>query len=160
LRQVVTFLAVGCAGLLVLCLATFGYFGWRGLGLDQTGNAYAQTAITAITTHWDWRELRSRATDDLNHRISEQKLSSLFVWYSSLGRRVAEKGCRGNSITIYKSFPGDTGTITGRYVCEETFQEGDATVSITLIRQNGTWRITGFRVNSDALGAEPPTERI
>jgi hypothetical protein len=160
MRQVITFLAVSCAGLMVLCVAVFGYSFSRGLGLDRTGKAYAQSAVSAITSHWDPREFRVRATDDLNSRIDDQKLVALFVWFSSLGHRIIDKGCQGGITRIYRSFPSEPGATSGRYDCLETFQEGDATISITLIRQNGAWQITGFRVNSDALGPNTPTQRL
>jgi hypothetical protein len=159
MRKVVLTLAFGATGFLLLCVAMFAYAAWKLVGLDAEARAYAHSAVQVITAHWDSRELRSRATQDLMSKVSDQKLSAMFVWFSSLGKPVHDRGCQGNA-SVYKSMVGHPGSTTGHYDCSVTFQGGDATIDLFLVKQDGKWLINGFHVNSDALMPKPATQRI
>ena len=49
-----------------------------------------------------------------------------------------------------------SGNITADYDAEATFEKGNATIHLTLIKHGDNWQIMGFHVNSSALAPRSP----
>jgi hypothetical protein len=54
-------------------------------------------------------------------------------------------------MVVSSAFTGE-GTVTlGNYTAHGEFEKGKATIKIQLRRVNDTWKINGFRINSDVF---------
>ena len=137
----------------VLVIGSVAYLVYLGSGLDKQSKEYADTAIVAITSHWDPAELSSRAAPQLLRTVSQGQLLSMFTWFGHIGKLVKYIGSKGSS-TVFASIGGNDST-TATYVCAGKYENGDASVNLSLTKVNGDWRISGFQVNSPVLLPKP-----
>ncbi|MEJ2033221.1 MAG: hypothetical protein P8Y63_09320 [Deltaproteobacteria bacterium] len=129
------------AGAAVLAIAA------RNSTLDGEGRQFVAAAIPAIFTHWDERELISRASPELQHAVNDWELDRLFSGMSrKLGGLQSCERVDGNT-----SISMETGgiVISGEYVAKTEFAAGSADIRLSLIRKSGNWQILSFRLNSD-----------
>jgi hypothetical protein len=140
-------------GSIFLALIVFGAIGIavvavRGTALDKEGKAYADAAIPAIVTTWSEKELMDRASPELKQAGTLDQLDRMFRWFSSLGRLQKCAPAQGQAIM-------QTGKMTtGQYTAKATFEKGEATIQLLLIKHGNQWQIGGFHVDSPTFA--PP----
>jgi len=125
----------------------------------QTARAYVDTAVPAITAHWDVDELTVRADPELLQQNDDAKLKLLFVQFSTLGPLQTYQGAALQS-TYVQSMTGSGTVTTARYVASAQFAHGDARIELIVVRHEAGWHILGFHVSSDALPPQAPTQRL
>jgi hypothetical protein len=121
----------------------------RGTALDKESKAYADAAIPAIITNWSEKELLDRASPELNKAATQQQLDQLFRWLSSLGRLQKYDPLQGQALMSATTQTGKQ--ITAQYSTKATFEKGEATVTLGLIKHGGQWQILRFNVKSPQL---------
>jgi hypothetical protein len=149
---------IGCACLIAAAAAGFGYLAFLGSGLDKESKAYADSTVVAVTSHWDPQALDKLASPILAHAASADQMRSMFDWFGTLGPLTNSKGCVGSS-AVYASV-GQQRRTTAQYLCEARYQQGMATVQLSLIKIDKAWMVEGFRVNSDFLLAHRPVQKL
>jgi hypothetical protein len=120
------------------------------LKLDREATAYIQDAVPKIVTNWNSQELVDRATPELIDAMkSRDQLDRLFVMFRQLGSfKHLDKP---EGAVVSSAFTGE-GTVTlGNYTAQGDFEKGKATIKIQLRRVHDTWKINGFRINSDVF---------
>jgi hypothetical protein len=137
-------LIVVAAGIAVFFIAR------NGTALDAESNAYVGDAVVAITAHWNADELMKRSTPDFRRITKPDVLQGLFDAASTaLGPLEDYEGAKGDAMVSVMAGSGTT--ISARYVAHARFQKGDADLKLTLLKIDGTWRIEGFNISSDAV---------
>jgi hypothetical protein len=135
--------------LVVVIVAFIGYAAFSGTRLDKESKAYADAAIPAIASSWNGQELLSRASPEFQKSAGPADVDRLFGWFKTLGRLHRYEGAQGQAVT---SVTPQTGrVISGHYVAKATFDAGEATIEIELIKHGNVWQIAGFKINSAAL---------
>jgi len=121
----------------------------RGTALDKESRAYADSAIPAIVTGWSEKELLDRASPEFKKAVTIDQLDRLFRWVSSLGQLRKCEPAEGQAIM---SATTETGKVTsGQYTAKATFEKGEATIKLGLIKHGDQWQILRFYVDSPAL---------
>jgi hypothetical protein len=144
------FIILGSIFLALIVLGAIGIavVAVRGTALDKEGKAYADAAIPAIVTTWSEKELMDRASPELKQAGTLDQLDRMFRWFSSLGRLQKCAPAQGQAIM-------QTGKMTtGQYTAKATFEKGEATIQLLLIKHGNQWQIGGFHVDSPAFA--PP----
>jgi hypothetical protein len=122
----------------------------RTLKLDREATAYIQDAVPKIVTNWNSQGLVDQATPELMNSVkSRDELDRLFVMFRQLGSfKHLDKP---EGAVVSSAFTGE-GTVTlGNYTAQGDFEKGKATIKIQLRRVDDTWKINGFRINSDVF---------
>lgn len=145
------FLTLGVIFLAVLVLGAigFGYVWFHGNALDKESKAYADAAIPAVLNGWNEKELVDRASPELKNAASQQQLDQLFRWLASLGRFQKCEPAQGQAMIAATSQAGKV--ISAQYTTKATFEKGEGTVTLRLIKRGDQWQILGFHVNSPQL---------
>jgi hypothetical protein len=135
--------------LIILGVVGIAFVAVRGSGLDKESKAYADSAIPAIVTTWSEKELLDRASPEFKNAVTIDQLDRLFRFFSSLGRLQKCEPSQGQAIM---SATSQTGRMTtGQYTAKATFEKGDATIKLLLIKHGNQWQIGGFNVDSPAF---------
>jgi len=135
--SLVLFLAVG-VGIAMLV--------HRGNALDSEAQAFVDTAVPAIATHWSRAELLDRAGPDFRSKTPPAQIDALFERFSQLGMLVRYEGARGQALMNYSTGAGSR--LTASYVARAKFENGEATFRISLLKLDGRWTIQGFFVDA------------
>ena len=134
--------------LIVLGALGIGFLAVRGNALDKESKAYAETAIPAIVTTWDEKELMNRASPEFKQAVTANQVDRLVRWMGSLGRLQKCESAQGQS---FQSVSHSGKQITAKYTAKAQFQKGEAIINLLLIKHGDQWQIGGFDVNSPQL---------
>jgi len=135
--------------LIVLAVIGIGFVAIHGTALDKESKSYADAAIPAIVTTWSQKELLDRASPELKKAVTIDQLDHMFQWFSRLGRLQKCEPAQGQ---VTMSATPQTGRMTtGQYTAKATFEKGEATINVVLIKHGDQWQIGGFHVDSPAL---------
>ena len=147
-------IVLGSIFLAVVVLGAIGiaFFAVRGTALDKESKAYADSAIPAIVSTWSKKELLDRASPEFKNAIAIDQLDRLFRWVSGLGQLQKCEPAQGQSVMSATTQTGKR--ISAQYTAKATFQKGEATIKLALIKHGDQWQILGFHVDSPALA--PP----
>jgi hypothetical protein len=149
LRTVFFWFGALSAAAIVLVIAAIAYMAHIGAGLDRQSKDYATASVVAVTTHWSADALMQIATPALRNSTSSERMAALFGWFATLGPLAGDPACTGSSLV--SAVIGQGTKTTANYVCRATYQHGEATIDIFLIKSNNAWRVNGFHVNSPVL---------
>src|SRR5262249_51814599 len=117
--------------LIALGALGIGFLAVRGNALDKESKAYADTAIPAIVTTWDEKELMNRASPKFKQAATADQVDHLFRWVSSLGRLQKCEPAQGQS---FQSVSHSGKEITAKYTAKAQFQKGEAIINLLLIK--------------------------
>jgi UDP-N-acetylmuramyl tripeptide synthase len=145
------FIVLGSIFLALILLGAIGiaFVAIRGTALDKESKAYADSAIPAIVTTWSEKELLDRASPEFKKAVTIDQLDRLFRAFSTLGRLQKCEPAQGQAIMSATSQTGRT--TTGEYTAKATFEKGEATIKLGLIKHGNQWQIGGFHVDSPAF---------
>jgi hypothetical protein len=145
------FIVLGSIFLAIILLGAIGiaFVAVRGNALDKESKAYADAAIPAIVTGWNEKELLDRASPELRKAATQQQLDQMFHWFSSLGRFQKCEPAQGQALMSATTQSGKT--ISAQYTSKATFEKGEATIKLGLIKHGDQWQVLSFYVNSPAL---------
>ena len=145
------FIILGSIFLAIIVLGAIGiaFVAVRGNALDKESKAYADSAIPAIVTTWSEKELLNRASPELKQAATADQLDRLFRWISGLGQLQKCEAAQGQALMSATTQSGKM--ISAQYTAKATFQKGEATIKLGLIRHGDQWQILNFHVDSPAL---------
>lgn len=145
------FIILGSIFLAIIILGAIGiaFVAVRGSALDKESKAYADSAIPAIVSAWSEKELLDRASPEFKAAVTIDQLDRLFRWVSGLGQLQKCEPAEGQALM---SATTQTGKRTSaEYTAKATFQKGQGTIKLGLIKHGDQWQILGFHVDSSAL---------
>ena len=145
------FIVLGSIFLAVIILGAIGiaFVAIKGTALDKESKVYADSAIPAIVSTWSQKELLDRASSEFKKVVTIDELDRLFRWFSSLGPPQKCEPAEGHSLMSATSQTGKM--ISAQYTAKATFQKGEASIKLGLIKHGDQWQISSFRVESQAL---------
>ena len=135
--------------LIVLGGIAIAFVAIRGNALDKESKAYADSAIPAIATGWNKKELLGRASPEFKKAVTSDQLDRLFRWVSSVGPLQKCEPAQGQATMSATTQTGKV--ISAQYTAKATFQKGEATIKLRLIKHGDQWQILNFHVDSPAL---------
>jgi UDP-N-acetylmuramyl tripeptide synthase len=141
-------IVLGSIFLAIVVLGAIGiaFVAVRGAALDKESKAYADSAIPAIVTTWSKKELLDRASPEFKKAVAIDQLDRLFGAFATLGRLQKCEPAQGQSLMSATTQNGKT--ISGQYTAKATFEKGEATIKLGLIKHGDQWQILGFHVDS------------
>ncbi len=144
-------IVLGSIFLVIVVLAVIGiaFVAVRGGALDKESKAYADSAILAIVTTWSERALLDRASPEFKQAVTIDQLDRLFRWVSSLGRLQKCEPAEGHSLMSATTQTGKM--ISAQYTAKASFEKGEATITLGLIKHGDQWQILRFDVHSPQL---------
>ena len=142
------FIILGSIFLAVIVLGAIGiaFVAIKGSALDKESKAYADSAIPAIVTSWSEKELLDRASPEFKKAVTIDQLDQLFRVFATLGRLQKCEPALGQSLMSATTQNGKT--VSGQYTANATFEKGEATIKLGLIKHGDQWQILGFHVDS------------
>lgn len=135
--------------LIILAGVGIGFVVMRGTALDKESKSYADAAVPAIVTTWSEKELIDRASPELKKAVTDERLQRMFRWFASLGPLQKCEPAQGQALMSATSQEGKR--ISAQYSSKATFQKGEATIKLGLIKHGDQWQILNFYVDSPAL---------
>jgi hypothetical protein len=135
------FIALGAIGLVSAAIHTSA--------LSKEAGAYVNAAIPAIVTGWNEQELLNRASPEFKQSAPPAKLDNFFHWFSGLGRLKQCDPAEGHAHMHLSPQEGEV--ITALYTVHATFEKGEATIELRLVKRGDQWQIVNFVLNSPAL---------
>ena len=144
-------IVLGSIFLAIVVLAAIGiaFVAVRGNALDKESKAYADTAIPAIINGWSEKELLDRASPEFKQAVTQQQLDQMFNWFGSLGRFQKYDPPQGQALMSATTQNGKV--ISAQYATKATFEKGEATITLGLIKHGDQRQILRFNVNSAQL---------
>lgn len=145
------FIILGSIFFAVIVLAAIGiaFLAVRGGALDKESKAYVDSAIPAIVATWSEKELLDRASPELKKAATIEEVDRLFRWFSSLGRLQKYEGAQGQSLMSATTQNGKM--ISAQYTAKATFEKGEATITVDLIKHGDQWQVLKFNLRSPQL---------
>jgi hypothetical protein len=137
---------------IVLVAVGIGFIAIRGTALDKESKSYADAAIPAIVTTWSQKELLDRASPEFKKAATIDQLDRMFRWFATLGKLQKCEPAEGHALMSATTQEGKR--TSAQYTSKATFQKGEATIKLGLIKHGDQWQILGFYVDSPALA--PP----
>jgi len=134
---------------IVIGIIGFIFVSKKGNALDKESKQYVDSAVPAIISKWDVKEVMDRASPEFIKTVSEEDMKKLFEWFHKLGNLKEYKGSKGDARMFFK--PGQGEEISAQYVANAEFDSGPAEIKISLIKHGSKWQILGLHVNSKAL---------
>ncbi len=135
--------------LIVIGAIGIAFVAVRGTALDKESKAYADTAIPAIVTKWSEKELLDRASSELKQATTQQQLDEYFCRASTLGRLQKCEPAQGQALMSATTQSGKM--ISAQYTAKSTFEKGEASVTLGLIKHGDQWQILRFDARPSQL---------
>lgn len=147
-RLKMTFAVLGGIFLiLVLSLgACVGSLALKMPGLNEESQAYADETIEAVCAEWDQAALEERLSPEFWEVTSRADLKKLFEIVGKLGPLETFEASQGEA--NIRRFLGQGEQVTAVYVADAEFEQGPATITLTLVKHGDDWQVAGFNVNS------------
>ena len=138
-----------CAGGLLLLVVLVSFIAYKGHGLDKESKAYADSAIVAITSQWNEKDLTDRASPQFMATVKNPAdLDRAVGLWRTLGPLKKYDGSKGDANVFF----GPRGkSITAVYVARVEFDHGSAMIKLSLIKSDGAWKILGMTVTPDSF---------
>jgi len=115
--------------------------------MQSTGKAYAKEALPAIVQTWNPDALASRAAPELRQIYDDEAMAMLMKRMSDrLGPLKKAGELEAGNIQMPGAVKGQAPFVTMRVVATSSFEKGEATVAIDMIRREGKWAISSFNV--------------
>lgn len=130
-------------------------FNYAGTVLDKKSRAYADIAIPAIITSWNFQELISRAGPELFKEAPKEKVELSFEYCSdNLGQLQEYKISEGKAV-MYLEATCQQGVLcltpTASYTVEAVFEKGSAIIKIGMFLRSNEWEIIRFSIMADTF---------
>jgi hypothetical protein len=141
---------MGCGALSLILLVIggigFAVVAYRGIRLDKESSAYADAALKAIATDWSQKALLERASPEFKQAVSIDQLDVYFQGCSKLGHLQQVEPMKGQSGISY--YPNIGKRVHGLYTTKAQFENGEATITLGLIKHGDQWQIARFEVQT------------
>lgn len=119
----------------------------RSIAFDNESKAYADSAIPAIVSTWSEKELLDRASPEFKQSFTTDQ----FRRFSGLGPLQKCEPAEGQTtMSFTKQLEADR-VISGQYTAKATFEKGEASIKLGLIKHGDQWQIQSFDVDSPGL---------
>jgi hypothetical protein len=138
---------VAVAGILCV-VAAIAFLFWKGGQMDASSKAYVDTYLSSIAPGWSADDFVAHVAPEFREKYSHDKVEALFSRLSTLGNLKHYDGSTGEAHISIRSLGQ---TVSARYVAHATFDAGDATFELALLRVDGQWTIVGIGVKSPVL---------
>ena len=119
------------------------------IALDKESKAYADSAIPAIVSTWSEKKLLDRASPEFKQSVTRERLDRLSRSFSGLGPLQKCEPAEGQTTMSFTE--QEDRVISGHYTAKATFEKGEASIKLGLIKHGDQWQIQSFDVDSPAL---------
>ena len=145
------FIVLGSVFLAIIVLGAVGIavVAIKGSALDKESKGYADSAVPAINSTWSEKALLDRASPEFKKAVTIDQLDRLFRWVGGLGQLQKCEPAEGQAVMSAITQTGKR--ISAQYTSKATFQKGEATIKLGLIKHGDQWQILSFHVDSSAL---------
>jgi len=151
MKKAFTILGYVAAVIAVVLAIVAAIFIPRAFRLQKEGLSYVKANLRPIVENWDENALRVRATPALlENAKSPEELSRLFRFFKNLGALKALKEPVPGNVKSGTNMKDGSYTVAD-YTIDGEFEKGPARISLQLLKSKDTWKINGFRVNSDSF---------
>jgi hypothetical protein len=143
------FLIVLGAALLVILVIWFVVGSVQGAVLLKEGKDYADGALIAIAGQWSEKALLDRASPEFKQKTTIDELDRYFRGFSQLGAFQHSDVMQGRVVTYH--YWRDGNKIIGEFTTKAQFENGEATVKLSVIKHGSQWQILGFNLQAPAF---------
>ncbi|HTQ38028.1 MAG TPA: hypothetical protein VMJ32_03320 [Pirellulales bacterium] len=150
MKKLFTCLGVVFAIIIVIIIILFAVFIPKGIEFNREAIVYLNSEVPKIVEHWNSQELLDAATPEMKSMMNDpDEVERLFVMFRQLG---ALKHLDEPSGGIFMGARTPTGSATiGNYTIPGEFVKGHGVILVQLRRVGDSWKIDGFRINSDVF---------
>jgi hypothetical protein len=133
--------------LLLLAGAGFGYW----IHQDRQARAFVATSIPVIFKEWSADAVIRRAALPLKNPEFEAQTREFFQLFGSQLGPLHSAELPQGSLRFGHAAPELPASLIGEYSAEAKFREGNGQIDLTVIKEQGVWRIVKFGVSSPKL---------
>jgi hypothetical protein len=120
---------------LIIISITLGTISLR--QMDNEAREFINTTILGLFADWNNRDFLTHTSNELRQNLTDEQLHKINLIFRRLGKLLNYHGAYGGvSITRWH--------IRVRYKAQASFQNGQFTATITLIKRQGNWAIGRF----------------
>jgi hypothetical protein len=149
MKKILIILGSIFAILILVGIISVSILAFKGAALDKESKAYVDEVTPKILENLNQETLFQYSSDELKNSASPEEFDKLFNWFTKLGKFKEYKGSKGQAGISITTERGKQ--VTGNYIAQAEFENGPATINITIIKKGNNWQILGFRINSMAL---------
>jgi len=132
--------------LIILFVGAITYTFLVGSKLKSEAKAYVDSTVPILVKDWDLNELKSRANKSLLASTNESNLNNIYSVYKKLGKMTKYIGAKGNAIKMLNGPDGIKAT--AQCIITAQFENGNATITLGLLKVNQSWEISSIYINS------------
>ncbi|MEA3588648.1 hypothetical protein J6I75_09800 [Pseudidiomarina sp. 1APP75-27a] len=148
-KKVLKGLGIAILSLITLFVIIGVWSTYKSSAYETTAIPYLDVAIPEIST-WEKPVMKSYFTPSVLADISEKDLDTLVRALSKMGKLVELGQYEFSSVTSKAITGGGSGTFV-TYVVPATYENGDATLTVTLKEEDDSFSVYEFNLNSMAL---------
>lgn len=121
--------------------------------LNEESKDFVDTALQAITAGWSVDAFYQYADSEAFPRVEgqEDNVVKLFGILQTLGALKTIDGTQGNATAIVALDPAKDIALVANYETKAAFEKGEATITMTIAKKAGAWKMIQFNINSPAL---------
>ncbi len=123
---------------------------------EKEAQSFVDEVVPKIVTGWEEKVLAQYAHPEFYQSTPRNKVEEYFFSFRALGPLQKYYAAKGEIMEIKTSIGRKY--ITGNYIAEVNFEKGDASVQVSVIKDNNKWMITAIFVDSDKFSTEKKTE--
>jgi hypothetical protein len=135
--------------LIVAGVIGFSVLAVKGRALDEESKAYVDEVTPKILANLNKETLFQHASDELKNSAPPEEFDKVFNWFAKLGQFKEYKGSSGEATISVLTGRGKQ--IAGIYEAQAEFENGPATIKITVIKEGDNWQVLGFHISSMVL---------
>lgn len=137
------------AVLIIAGVIGFSVLAVKGNALDKESKIYVDEVIPLLLDNLSKDNLFKYASEELKDSASPEEFDKLFKFFVKLGKFVKYKESKGQANISVTTKNGEQ--INGYYEAQTDFENGPATIKITIIKKGSQWQIIGFHIDSMTL---------
>lgn len=136
-----------CFIMLMILVAVWSYY--KSSEYEETAVPYMETAIKDIST-WDKEVIKSYLTPSVESTINDSDFEILVNSFTKMGALVEISEYQFNSVESKAVMGSESGTFV-TYTIPTKYENGDATITLTLKEEGDSFSVYQFNLNSLTL---------
>jgi hypothetical protein len=151
---------LGLLFIAIIVAAVVGFGFW--LHLDRQAREFVIAVTPIIYKTWNADALTHRSIGMLQTPDYEAQVSDMFQMFSPHLGPLESAQAPDGTLRYGRADPKLSRGLYGKYTSQVKFREAEATLEFSVIKEQGAWRIAGFRISSpavlEAMKKQPPAQ--
>jgi hypothetical protein len=150
MKKVLKILAILFLSLIILFAIIAGMTYYKSSQYEKTVVPYIKEKIPLLS-NWEYETTKSLMSPKVLENTKEEDLKKIIHWFSKLGKLNHIEKPEFRNVSTRSSFTGSGTETIVTYEILAHYENGDATITMSLLDNNSSFKIYHFNINSMAL---------